>query len=582
MAATVALRLETAPLSSSEAFTSTKPQPRYQESLGAAQVRFKRALTVAYSMWFLFTGVDWIAGRYLDGPGFAYFFALRILVLAVVCPVLVRLYRPPPPSEELLTIFDLVAYTAPSVSIALMCARFHGLASPYAPGLCLVVLARTVTAQERWQRGLVMSGIPVAAFYAVLFGSALFLAPSRRAVSRRGGGNDAHAELCVHSRDVRLPGHRRSRRLVAAASDFRSAEPRALSPSPPDRDGWNGRRMGRVSPGLKRDVAMKILRPEAGAADARSSLRARGARDRRPPPPEHDPRLRLRHDRRRPLVLRDGAPRGGDAPGARRALGPLPPARAVHIVGQAARALGEAHERGIVHRDVKPREPVSHFARRRARLREGPRLWHRASSSKTRRLHDRDRGSCSGRRCTSLRRSRSGGRPTRARTSTPSGAVLYFLVSGAPPFEGLEASALLAAHIQMDPIPPSSTPRTRAAARSRGPHHARPSQGSRGQLQLRIATSRSPSPRVPWPGNGRSAHAADVAQEEQSSPAFHRGRRRGPRTEATARRAEQRRTPATQPRVESVVASRDAAVTTSRKSERSVMSAHDRRSLDAE
>src|SRR5258708_27049295 len=35
-------------------------------------------------------------------------------------------------------------------------------------------------------------------------------------------------------------------------------------------------------------------------------------------------------------------------------LGPLPPARALHIIGQAARALGEAHERGIVHRDIKP------------------------------------------------------------------------------------------------------------------------------------------------------------------------------------------------------------------------------------
>jgi serine/threonine-protein kinase len=34
--------------------------------------------------------------------------------------------------------------------------------------------------------------------------------------------------------------------------------------------------------------------------------------------------------------------------------GPLPPSRAIHILGQACESLAEAHDRGLIHRDIKP------------------------------------------------------------------------------------------------------------------------------------------------------------------------------------------------------------------------------------
>lgn len=42
--------------------------------------------------------------------------------------------------------------------------------------------------------------------------------------------------------------------------------------------------------------------------------------------------------------------------------GPLPPARAIHFLGEVCNALGEAHDRGLIHRDLKP---ANIFASRR-------------------------------------------------------------------------------------------------------------------------------------------------------------------------------------------------------------------------
>lgn len=108
-------------------------------------------------------------------------------------------------------------------------------------------------------------------------------------------------------------------------------------------------------PGLRRNIALKILRFD-GDGDARSLLRFER---------EAQATSELSH----PNTVRifdfgftpDGLAyyamellEGIDLNQLVQRDGPLPPKRAVHILDQASRALAEAHDRGIVHRDVKP------------------------------------------------------------------------------------------------------------------------------------------------------------------------------------------------------------------------------------
>ena len=130
----------------------------------AGQIGFRRALQVGGAMWASFCIIDLAVVRYLDAGSLFYFLGLRLAVLAVIVGSIVRLYRSPAPSLRLVTAMDLFTYTAAATGVALMCVEFRGLASPYLPGMCLVLLSRTVTKQDPWRRGLAMTGIPVSSF----------------------------------------------------------------------------------------------------------------------------------------------------------------------------------------------------------------------------------------------------------------------------------------------------------------------------------------------------------------------------------------------------------------------------------
>ncbi|AKF02970.1 serine/threonine-protein kinase [Sandaracinus amylolyticus] len=139
------------------------------------------------------------------------------------------------------------------------------------------------------------------------------------------------------------------------------------------------------------------------------------------------------------LVKRDGA---------------LPAPRAVHLVTQAARALAEAHDRGIVHRDVKPENlfvtaaggendfvKVLDFGIARVEADGG---------------HLTRTGAVAGTPSTMSPEVITGDRATSASDVYGLGAVLYYALTGRPPFVGEVAASTLIAHLHEAVVPPSA------------------------------------------------------------------------------------------------------------------------------
>jgi serine/threonine-protein kinase len=131
--------------------------------------------------------------------------------------------------------------------------------------------------------------------------------------------------------------------------------------------------------------------------------------------------------------------------------GPLPAARAVHLVAQAARALAEAHRRGIVHRDVKPENlyvtcagdetdfvKVLDFGISKRMTGDDPVLTQVGQVTGTPAFMAPEAAL---------------GRPTDARVDVYGlGAVLYFCLAGHPPFEERSATATMIAQVQQPPM----------------------------------------------------------------------------------------------------------------------------------
>ena len=152
------------------------------------------------------------------------------------------------------------------------------------------------------------------------------------------------------------PGLHNGRRLHERGRPPRRALPAAASASARAR--WERSGSPRTRACTARSRSRCCRADAAGDAEAAARLAARGPSGLRPHPPERGRRLR---GGRRPTLdgqedeLRgDGArARAGRSPQLLRE-GPLAAAAALPVARQVAEALADAHEHGIVHRDVKP------------------------------------------------------------------------------------------------------------------------------------------------------------------------------------------------------------------------------------
>src|SRR5205814_10288497 len=118
----------------------------------------------------------------------------------------------------------------------------------------------------------------------------------------------------------------------------------------------------------------------------------------------------------------------------------LPPRLAMNLLQEVAWALGAAHQRGVIHRDVKPDNIMIERATERGVVTDfGIALERRAASSPSDSVTGTARYMSPEQAC---------GEPVDARSDLYSlGATFFYALTGRAPFEAASAPALLTTHV---------------------------------------------------------------------------------------------------------------------------------------
>jgi serine/threonine-protein kinase len=137
--------------------------------------------------------------------------------------------------------------------------------------------------------------------------------------------------------------------------------------------------------------------------------------------------------------------------------GPLPPARAIHLLVQTCDALAEAHSHGLIHRDLKP---GNIFSAQRGGFHDVAKLLDfglaKPVSADSDSIQLTQEGSITGSPLFMSPEQALGDSEPDARSDIYSmGAVAYYLLTGSPPFDGDKPIKVILAHAHEPVVPPS-------------------------------------------------------------------------------------------------------------------------------
>jgi serine/threonine-protein kinase len=250
---------------------------------------------------------------------------------------------------------DVFVCSVATVLITISTVEYRGIASPLAMGVVMVLLCRSILFAHHWRRGIVAVGTMVLLYpltYLILAAVSPYIAAQFANASDLSSFALNFVFIAAAGAVVVAGGHTLwSLRLQVYQS--RSFGRYRLK----RRIGAGG--MGEVwlahHDALKRDVAVKVLRAESAAdekAIARFEREVRATSELKHPNTVRVFDYGVTHDGLFYYAMELLG--GSDLHDVISRKGPMHPVRAARIMAQAARALAEAHHRGIIHRDIKP------------------------------------------------------------------------------------------------------------------------------------------------------------------------------------------------------------------------------------